>query len=136
MNQQMSGNNKTLLIVGIILILLGFFKVDFGIVFDLPIINKPTTVTAAVYVYEKDEGPVPVGVYAGIEKLNREKEILASLFEKDTVDGTGETPEQYKPALDAAKARGIPSLVVLSGTTAITVVEKPQTEADVWEAVP
>ena len=109
-------------------------------VFGLPVPKKQTTppnttVTGVVYVYEKDDSPVPVGVYAGIDKLNR-RGILASLFEDDTVDGTGETPEQYKPALAAAKARSIPSLVVLSGTAAVNVVEKPQTEADVLEAVP
>lgn len=136
MKQQISGNDRTLLIIGIVLIVLGWFKFDFGLVFDLPLPNNPTTITAAVYVYEKDDGPVPVGVYAGIEKLNREKNILASLFEDDTVDGTGETPEQYKPALAAAKAKSIPSFVVLSGTTAVNVVEKPQTEAEIWEAVP
>lgn len=134
MNQQLSGSNKTLLIIGIILIVLGLLKVDFGVVFDLPL-NSPTTLTAAVYVYEKDEGPIPVGVYAGIEKLNTEKNIVASIFEKDTIDGTGETPEQFKPALVAAKARSIPSLVILSGTTAINIVEKPQTEEEILEAI-
>lgn len=131
MNQQHSTNNRTLLILGIVLIALGLLKFDFGTVFDLP----STTVTSAVYVYEKDAGPVPVGVYTGIEKLNRDTQILASLFEKDTVDGTGETPEQYKPALAAANARSIPALVVLSGTTTVTVVEKPQTETEILEAV-
>ena len=134
MKQQHSRNDKKLLIVGLILIVLGLLKFDFGTLFTLP--NKPSTVTAAVYVYEKDDGPVPTGVYAGIEKLNREKNILASLFEDDTVDGNGETPEQYKPALDAARAKSIPSLVVLSGTTAIAVVEKPQTESEILEAIP
>lgn len=136
MKQLNSGGDRALLVIGIILIVLGLFKFDFGIVLDLPILNTPTTITAAVYVYEKDEGPVPVGVYSGIERLNREKNILASLFEKDTIDGTGETPEQYKPALSAAKARSIPSLVVLSGTNAVSIVEKPQTEADILEAIP
>lgn len=135
MNQKHSGNDRTLLIIGLILIVLGLLKFDFGSVFDLTPL-KPNTVTAAVYVYEKDDGPVPTGVYAGIEKLNREKNILASLFEDDTVDGNGETPEQYKPALDAARAKSIPSLVVLSGTTAIAVVEKPQTESEILEAIP
>lgn len=116
-------------------ILLGYVAV-----FGVPLPKSPTTspttrVTAAIYVYEKDAGPVPVGVYAGIDKLNR-RGVPASLFEDDTTDGTGETPEQFKPALAAAKARSIPSLVVLSGTAAINVVEKPQTEADVLEAVP
>jgi len=136
MNQQLSGNNRTLLIIGIILIVLGLLKFDLGVVFDPSLPNNPTTVTAAVYVYEKDDGPIPAGVHAGIEKLNREKQILASLFEDDTVDGTGETPEQYKPALDAARAKSIPALVVLSGTTVVSVVEKPQTESEILEAVP
>lgn len=136
MNQQPSGNDRRLLIIGLILIVLGLLKFDLGSLFNLSPLDKPSTVTAAVYVYEKDAGPVPSGVYAGIEKLNREKNILASLFEDDTVDGNGETPEQYKPALDAAKAKSIPSLVVLSGTTAINVVEKPQTETDILEAIP
>lgn len=135
MNQQISGNDRKLLIIGLVLIVLGLLKFDFGNLFDFTL-PTPTTVTAAVYVYEKDDGPVPTGVYSGIEKLNREKNILASLFEDDTVDGNGETPEQYKPALDAAKAKSIPSLVVLSGTTAIAVVEKPQTEQEILEAIP
>lgn len=135
MNQQRSGNDRTLLIIGLVLIVFGLFKFDLGSVFDLTPL-KPSTVTAAVYVYEKDDGPVPTGVYAGIEKLNREKNILASLFEDDTVDGNGETPEQYKPALDAARAKSIPSLVVLSGTTVVSVVEKPQTETEILEAIP
>lgn len=96
---------------------------------------SPDTVTAAVYVYEKDDGPVPVGVSAGIDKLNREKKLTASLFEKDTVDGTGQVPGQYRPALDAAKAKAIPSLVVLAGTNAIKVVEKPKTQEDIIGAV-
>lgn len=135
MNQPNSGNDRTLLIIGLILIVLGLLKVDLGGIFNLPL-NQPSTVTAAVYVYEKDDGPVPSGVYSGIEKLNREKNILASLFEDDTVDGNGDIPEQYKPALDAAKTKSIPALVVLSGTTAINVVEKPQTEAQILEAIP
>lgn len=97
---------------------------------------SPSTVTAAVYVYEKDDGPVPPGVSAGIDRLNRERNITASLFEDDTVDGTGETPDQYKPALAAAKAKSIPSLVVLAGTNAVKVVEKPTTAEQILGAVP
>ena len=136
MSPQLSKNDRILLIIGGILIALGLLKFDLGSLFKLPELIKPSTVTAAIYVYEKDTGPVPTGVYTGIEKLNRERNILASLFEDDTVDGTGETPEQYKPALDAARAKSMPALVVLSGTTVVTLVEKPQTEAEVLEAIP
>lgn len=136
MKQQRSGNDRNLLLIGLILIVLGLLKFDLGSLFNWSLPNTTPTVTAAVYVYEKDDGPIPVGVYAGIEKLNLQKNILASLFEKDTVDGTGDTPDQYKPALDAAKAKTIPSLVILSGTNILTIVEKPQTESDILEAVP
>lgn len=136
MSPQLSKNDRILLIIGGILIALGLLKFDLGSLFKLPELIKPSTATAVVYVYEKDEGPVPSGVYTGIEKLNRERNILASLFEDDTVDGTGETPEQYKPALDAARAKSMPALVVLSGTTVVALVEKPQTEAEVLEAIP
>lgn len=96
---------------------------------------SPTTVTAAVYVYEKDAGPVPAGVSAGIDRLNREKNVTATLFEKDTVDGTGETPEQYKPALKAATDASLPALVVLSGTVVAKTVKAPKTLEDVVGAI-
>lgn len=96
----------------------------------------PSTVTAAVYVYEKDESAIPVGVTAGINKLNRDKKIIATLFERDTVDGQGQTPAQYKPALDAAKRESIPALVILSGSSVVKVVKSPKTEAEVLGAVP
>lgn len=134
MSQSNLRNDRILLVIGIMLVVLGLTRFDIRTILDLK--YKPTTVTSVVYVYEKNEGAVPVGVYTGIEKINREKQILASLFERDTVDGTGETPEQYKPALAALQSKNIPALVVLSGTTAISIVEKPQTEEEVLEAVP
>lgn len=92
--------------------------------------------TAAVYVYEKDDGPIPAGVLSGINRLNRERKIVASLFEDDVTDGAGEVPAQYRPAIAAAKSSGIPAFVVLSGTATIRVVSRPTTEAQVMGAVP
>jgi hypothetical protein len=97
---------------------------------------NPSTVTAVVYVYEKDESAIPVGVTSGINRLNRERKVRATLFERDTVDGFGKTPEQYRPALDAARRESIPALVVLSGTSVVRVVKAPKTEADVLGVVP
>ena len=68
-------------------------------------------VTAAVYVYEQRQGSVPPAVLAGIDKLNRSG-IEATTFDVDTTDGTGETPDQYKAALTAAKEKGLPEFVV------------------------
>lgn len=98
-----------------------------------PIVAPPAT--AVVYVYEKDDGPIPPGVLSGIDRLNRERNLVASLFEDDSTDGTGAVPEQYRPALAAAKAASIPSLVVLSGTTSVRVVLRPTTEEQVMGAV-
>lgn len=94
------------------------------------------SVSAVVYVYEKDETAIPVGVSSGINKLNRDKKVVASLFERDTVDGTGQTPDQFKPALEAARRESIPSLIVLSGTSVVKVVKSPKTETEVLGAVP
>lgn len=95
-----------------------------------------TTATAAVYVYEKDATAVPPGVTVGLNRLNRERQILATLVEADATDGDGEVPDQYRAAVEAAKAKGLPALVVLSGSTVLAIVKAP-TDADaVVRAVP
>lgn len=94
------------------------------------------TATAAVYVYEKDATAVPPGVTVGLNRLNRERQILATLVEADATDGDGEVPDQYRAAVEAAKAKGLPALVVLSGSTVLAIVKAP-TDADaVVRAVP
>lgn len=99
-----------------------------------PAVTAPAT--AAVYVYEKDDGGVPAAITVGVNRLNRERRIIATLLEDDTTDGTGDVPDQYRPALDAARKAGLPALVVLSGATVLRVVKAPTTEAAVMEAVP
>jgi hypothetical protein len=94
-------------------------------------------VTAVTYVYEKDAGGVPSGVAGALNQLNRrEPTILATTFEEDTKDATGETPHQYKPALIAAQAAGLPALVVQAGDKVLKVVKAPKTDTEVLEAVP
>lgn len=102
------------------------------------VVQVPETVktpTAVVYVYEKDESAIPVGVTAGINRLNRDRKLTATLFERDTVDGSGHTPDQYRQALVAAKEATLPALVVLSGSSVVRVVKAPKTEGDVLEAI-
>jgi hypothetical protein len=91
----------------------------------------PTDVT---YIYEKDDGPVPKPVQKGLDTLNRQN-IVATAIDDDTTDGTGETPAQYKISLPAAKAAGLPTLVVMAGDKVVRTVKNPTTEADVVEAV-
>lgn len=97
----------------------------------------PVTVkaTAATYVYEKDSGGVPSHVLTGLNRLNREKKIVATLYEDDTPDGSGEVPEQYKVPLKAAQDAGLPALVVTAGNVVLKVVKAPKTEAELMEAV-
>lgn len=99
-------------------------------------VDPTTKATAATYVYEKDDTAIPVGVSTGLNRLNREKGIRATLFEDDTVDGDGDVPDQYKAALDAAVKAGLPAFVVQSGDKVLTVVKAPTTETQLLEAVP
>lgn len=102
----------------------------------VPAVTAPAAATAAVYVYEKDATAVPVGVTVGLNKLNRERKIVATLLEADTVDGTGEIPDQYREALAAATASGLPALVVLSGSTVLSVTPAPTDPDEIARAVP
>ena len=101
----------------------------------VPALTAPA-VTAAVYVYEKDMTAVPTGVVIGLNVLNRDRGIVATLLEADTTDGDGEIPDQYRPALAAAKDRGLPALVVLSGSTVLSIVQAPADSDSVTGAVP
>lgn len=92
------------------------------------------TATAAVYVHEKSDTPVPSSVLAAINTLNR-KGIVATITDDDVTDGGGETPDQYKAAVAAAKEAGLPALVVLAGSDVLRVVKNPQSAAAVLEAV-
>ena len=95
---------------------------------------SPSKVTAVCYVYEKDEGPIPNPILVALNRLNREQKIVATVFERDTTNGDGNVPSQYKPIADAARASGLPSLVVMAGETVVRTVKAPTTEDQVMEA--
>jgi hypothetical protein len=95
----------------------------------------PVEATAAVYVYEQRQHPVPSAVSAGLNRLNREKGITATLFDVDTTDSGNDVPEQYVTPLDAANKAGLPALVVMNGSAVAKVVKDPRTEDDVMGAV-
>lgn len=101
----------------------------------VPVVTAPAA-TAAVYVYEKDASSVPTGVVIGLNLLNRERGVVATLLEADATDGDGEIPDQYLPALAAAKDCGLPALVVLSGSTVLSIVKAPASSDAVTGAVP
>jgi hypothetical protein len=107
-----------------------------GIRWPVSIVATPELPTAAVYVYEKDVTAVPTGVVVGLNLLNRDRGIVANLYEADTTDGTGDVPDQYRSALAAATASGLPALVVLSGTTVLSVTPAPEDSDAIVRAVP
>ena len=96
----------------------------------------PAAATSATYVFEKDDGAVPVWITTGLNRLNRERKVVATTFEADSTTGAGDVPATIRPGVEAAKKGKLPALVVMSGSTVIRVVPAPATEAAVMEAVP
>ena len=92
-------------------------------------------ITAVVYVYEKDNGEPPSSVRVALDRLNRERKILATTFEDDSTDGDGQVPDQYKAPLAAAKEYRLPVLVLMKQSGPPAVIQAPKTEQEVWEAV-
>jgi len=58
---------------------------------------------------------VPAFVTSALNKLNRERKIVATLFEADQYDGTGQVPEQYRLVLQAPRKAGLPAMVSMAG---------------------
>ena len=96
--------------------------------------GKPDQV---VYVYEKDDGPIPRPVAGALMQLNQNETlgIEATEFEDDTVDSGGEVPDQYQVALSAAREAGLPALVVLSKGRVTATIKSPTTLEQVMDIV-
>lgn len=93
------------------------------------------TITAATYVYEKDQsGGVPPGVQFALREINQAGKVSAASIEVDVQDSTGSTPPKYKVAVEAAKTAGLPSLVVQAGEKVVKTVSAPSTAEQVMEA--
>lgn len=102
----------------------------------LPGWNLPAFVTKAseaTYVWDKSQGGVPPAVMSGLNKLNTERNILATQFEQPD---SGNIPDQYAVAFEAAKKNGLPSLVALAGQRVLKVTKDPRTEEAVLGGVP
>jgi hypothetical protein len=95
----------------------------------IPGLSKPTAVT---YVHD-EKAVVPSEVYVALAELNAQG-IRATTFPDDASDGDDQVPDQYKVTLPAAKAAGIPSLVVQAGERVLRTVKAPTTKAQVLEA--
>lgn len=91
---------------------------------------------AAVYVHEKDGGSTPPPVQAAIDELNVPP-FSATIHEVDGKNPNQQVPEQYKFAVPAAKADGLPSFVWMgTGGKVVKLVKNPQTYEQVMESKP
>ena len=117
----------------IVALLLALLLIQAGVI-DVPGLPSKSKVDRVTYVYEKDDTIIPRPVSLALVKLN-EQGIVATEFEIDTVNGTGEVPAQYVTAKQAGKDAGLPCLVVQSGDKVVRTAKAPATEADVMEAI-
>lgn len=100
----------------------------------VPPVAPVVKVTAATYVYEKNDTAIPSQVMAGLNRLNREQGIIATAYEIDTKNGLGNVPKQYQVSAAAAVKNGLPALVVMAGDVELRTVKAPTTEQQVMEA--
>lgn len=102
-----------------------------------PTVPAPTTpATSAIWVYEKSQHTLPPPVLYALNRLNRERNIDATLYEQPEGEFVEKASPKYKAILAAAQQVGLPALVVISGSVVIKVVKDPKTEQQVLEAVP
>ena len=103
----------------------------------LPDVIAPSKPDAATYVHEKDDSQLVPAVQSAINKLNRIEGFTASVFEDDTTDGAGQTPDQYVVPAEAAREDGKPCVVFTAGDEVFRVipVTDDTTEAEVLEVV-
>jgi hypothetical protein len=115
-----------------VLALAGWLILGDGQGCSLPSLVTPSKPTAVTYVHD-EKAPIPSPVLAALAELNT-KGIVATAFPDDTTDGDNQVPDQYKVTLPAAKASGIPSLVVQAGDKVLRTIKAPTTKAQVLEA--
>lgn len=101
-----------------------------------PVVEPTEPATSVVYIHEKDQSAVPSEVMAGLNKINREKGIRATLFEDDSKTGSETVPEQYQVPLEAAQAAGLPALVVMAGSNVLKVVRNWRGDVEAIEVMP
>jgi hypothetical protein len=95
------------------------------------------TITAAYWIFEKDDGAVAPYVQTAIDRLMREKKIDARTIEDDVEDGNG-TPEAWKLPIAQARQAGLPALVLLANSEVLSVTpgSKLTTDAAIMALVP
>lgn len=97
------------------------------------VVSPAVKVSAATYVYEGKQSSVPPPVSAAISELNAAG-IMATAIDDDVVTASGKIPKQYEAEIPAARAAGLPCLVVRRSDGTLKILAKPTTKAEVLEA--
>lgn len=102
----------------------------------IPPVVPVETISKITYVYEKDEGGVPSAILAALSEVeSSHASVTVSVFEDDTVDGTGQVPVQFQRAKEASDKYGRPCLVAESVERVVRVRLKPKGREDVLYAL-
>lgn len=96
-----------------------------------PIIDTKSLVSI---VYESSQMPVPLQVHNARFALEV-KGYECRVVDADVVTGLGTIPAHMRAAIEAARAQGLPALVVTSGEKVLRKMALPATDAEIVKAV-
>jgi hypothetical protein len=108
----------------IILLIIAMLLANAGVL-PIPGVTTNGKTTMAVVVYESSEQPIAPYAMAARDRIEAAG-IEYRITDKDVETGDGQTPVELKPAIDAAKAAGLPSLVMQAGEAVQRVVPFPK----------
>lgn len=102
-----------------------------------PAVPAPSTqIKAITYIFDKSKTAPPPGVVKGLDRLNREKKIKATMLEDPSNNENGRVAKQYERALAAAKSAGMPVAVVEYTDGSTKTVADPRTDEQMWSLAP
>lgn len=101
-----------------------------------PIDRVVDAVELVVIVYESSTTPIPLHVHEARRRLESSG-YEVRVIDPDVETGTGTTPAEIKPAIEAAKVNGLPALVLLGKSSAVVrVMDLPNTADAIVESIP
>lgn len=120
------------LIIGGLILAFGLPPMPTIPTFDWPAWNVVTpvaTVDRGTYFYDFRKTPVPQDIKDAFREINERDGIVF-----DFCDVSGDIPASYQAGRDAAQKAGLPSVVMMSGSTVAKVLHSPSGK-QVTEAV-
>ena len=98
----------------------------------IPQPDKPVAADMVAFVYESDIGPLPAYVYGAGYELG----VKVRYVDDDVTTGLGGQPLEIAKAIVAARAIGLPAMIVLGKGNVLSVQVLPDSKAAVLGAMP